>query len=94
MALELTVTSSTGLEIENAYIRIDEYSCINTTINARVRAYVSKEMREQGRTFIEGTEEIITLEGDYSDSAVNTKKQIYEYMKTLEKYQDAVDVLE
>jgi len=94
MDLQLTITSSTGLEIENAYIRIDEYSCMDSTINARIRAYVSKEMQQQGKSFIEGTEEIITFDGDYSDEAVNTKKQIYEHMKTLEKYQDAVDVLE
>lgn len=49
---------------------------------------------KSGFSFISGSEEIITLQGDYSDSATNTKKQIYDHMKILEKYIESVDVLE
>lgn len=95
MALQKTITSTAGLEVQNAYIKINEYSCGEENIvNARIRAYVSRELEQQGASHLEGTEEIITLTADYSDDAINTKKQIYEYMKTLEKYTDAIDVIE
>jgi len=91
MALQKTIQSDIGLEVQNAYIRIDGYSCYENNINARVRAYINKDMQMQGKMPISGSEDIITLVVDYSDTAVNTKKQIYEHMKTLEKYVDAVD---
>jgi len=90
-ALKKDVTSSTGLVVENAYIKVDEYSCYGNNVNARLRAYVSKELADNGASPIEGSEDIITLTVDYSDEADNTKKQIYEFAKTLEKYADAVD---
>ena len=43
MALSKTIMSNTGLVIPNAYIRIDEYSCHDNTVNARIRSYVSHE---------------------------------------------------
>lgn len=94
MALSKIIISATGLEIQNAYIRIDEYSCFENTVNARVRAYISKDMQISGKAFISGSEDIITMECDYSDIATNTKKQIYTHMKTLDKYSTAIDVLE
>lgn len=95
MALKMTISSDTGLNIENAYIHIDEYSCNkDETINARIRAYVSRELMKSGSAFISGSEEIITLQGDYSDTATNAKKQIYAHMKTLDKYKDTTDILE
>lgn len=94
MAISKTVTSETGLVIENAYIRVFEYHCIGNTINARLRAYVNRQAANDGKAHIEGSEDILTFDGDYSDNAPNAKKQIYEYAKTLEKYEDAVDVLE
>lgn len=95
MALQLTIKSDIGLSIENAYIHIDEYSCNkNEQINARIRAYVSRDLMKSGSSFISGSEEILSLQGDYSDTATNTKKQIYTYVKTLDKYLSAIDVLE
>jgi hypothetical protein len=91
MALQKTIESDVGIEIQNAYILIDEYSCVENNVNARIRAYVSKDMKEQGKAFISGSEDIISLQCDYSDMAINTKKQIYEYMKTLDKYKDSTD---
>lgn len=91
-ALKLTVIASTGLEVQDAYVKVDEYSCYGNNVNARLRAYVSKELADAGASAIEGSEDIITLTVDYSDVAANAKKQIYEHAKTLERYADAVDV--
>ena len=92
MALQMTVTSATGLDVQDAYIKVDEYSCYGNNVNARLRAYVSKDLADAGASAIEGSEDIITLTVDYSDDADNAKKQIYEYAKTLDKYAEAIDV--
>lgn len=95
MAVQKTMVSDTGITVENAYYRIDEYSCSSTNVvNARVRAYVSRDAQREGKTFLEGSEFIATITGDYTDSAVNPKKQIYEHIKTLDGFEDSVDVLE
>lgn len=95
MALNINIVSDIGQTFENAYIRIDEHSVDkNDTIYARIRGYVSRELMTEGKSFISGSEDIIKFTGNFSDTAVNTKKQIYEYMKTLEKYSVATDVLE
>ncbi|MHD0384994.1 hypothetical protein ACY2DD_05440 [Enterococcus faecium] len=95
MALQMTVVSTTGLEVENAYIKIDDYSCDeNNLIRARIRGYVGRELEKEGKAAIEGSERIITVEGDYSDRALNMKIQIYDYMKTLPDYKNAIDVFE
>lgn len=90
-----TITGDAGLEIQNAYIHIDEYTCDkNEKISARIRAYVSRDLMKSDKSYISGSEDVISLQGNYSDTAVNTKKQIYVYIKTLDKYKNAVDVLE
>lgn len=94
MALSMTIQSDIGQEFKDAYVRIDEYSCSdNNVVNARIRAYVSREMKILGKAPISGSEDLITLVADYSDESANTKKQIYEYIKS-EKYVDAIDILE
>lgn len=93
MALQQKITSSTGLTIDDAYIKVDEYSCgKDNTINARLRAYVSQDLAKEGASHIEGSEDIVTLTANYADDAPNAKKQIYEYAKTLDKYAEAIDV--
>lgn len=91
-ALKLEVTSTTGMVISGAYIKVDEYSCgKGNVVNARLRAYVSKELANSGASSIEGSEEIITFTVEYSDESDNPKKQIYEFVKNMDKYSDAID---
>lgn len=93
MALQLTFTAATGMVITDAYIKVDEYSCgKDNVVNARLRAYASYQAAQDGLAHIEGSEDIISFTADYDDSAVNTKMQIYEHTKTLDKYADAIDV--
>ncbi|ETT64955.1 hypothetical protein BSK66_08045 [Paenibacillus odorifer] len=92
MALLLTLTSATGYEVQDAYIKVDEYGCYGNTVHARLRACVSKELADNGASSIEGSEDIITLTVDYSDNAANAKKQIYEHVKKLDKYVNSVDI--
>lgn len=94
MALEMDILSETGMDIPKAYFRIDEYSCYDTKIFAKIRGYVSRDLHIKGNSPIEGTEHVVEITCDYSDYARNTKIQIYEYLKTLERYDNAEDVFE
>ena len=95
MGLQKTIISSTGIEVADAYIRVDEYSCDkNSNINARVRAYVSRELFYDGKSPIEGSDMTINIQGDYRVGAHNIKTQIYNSIKELEGYADAEDVFE
>lgn len=94
MALEMDILSETGMDIPKAYFRIDEYSCYNTKVFAKIRGYVSRDLHIKGNSPIEGTEHVVEITCDYSDYARNTKIQIYEYLKTLERYDNAEDVFE
>lgn len=93
MALQKTIISSTGLEIENAYIKIINYTCDNdNVVQATLVAFVSHQFSIEGKSPIEGSKNTITLvDTDYSDNAINAKKQIYDYAKTLDDYKGATD---
>lgn len=92
MGLQKTIISDNGLEIQDAYFRIDEYSCNGSNlINARIRAYVSRDLQKQGANFITGSEDVVSFIGQYFNNSINTKKQCYDYIKTLSKYTDAID---
>lgn len=51
----MTVVSTTGVEVENAYIKIDDYSCgENNLIRARIRGYVSRELEKSDTIPLKG----------------------------------------
>lgn len=95
MALKKNVVASTGVTQTSAYIKVYSYTCDSeNTINARLRAYASRQHANDGMAHLEGSEDIISFKGNYTDNATNAKIQIYEHAKTLDKYKDAIDVLE
>lgn len=95
MAVEMNFTSTTGQMFNRVYFTVDEYTCDKKeTIRARIRGYVTRELSKSGASPIEGSETIIELVADYTDSAINSKKQIYKELKTLPEFEGAIDVLE
>lgn len=93
MALQKTVTSASGLTVQDAYIKIDEYTCDkNNTVHATVQAYVNKEFERGGAAPIDGSTHYVALQVDYADDSINAKKQIYEHIKKTNEYADAIDV--
>ncbi|QNM43758.1 hypothetical protein [Shouchella clausii] len=92
MALQMSLTTSSGLRVRDAYIRIDEYSCNRSNVvSARLRAYATKEFAEHGMSAVE--EWVVSLTADYSTDAPNTKKQIYDHAKTLPEFELADDYI-
>lgn len=92
MALQLTIKSSAGYEVQNAYIKISSYVCNGNTVYATLKGYVSKKLANNGADSIEGSEKVFMLTVEYEDGNENTKKQIYNHVKNLEEFINAIDV--
>ena len=89
MALQKNISTNVGLTLNDAYIKIDEQSGTKESLNLRVRNYVSKNAREQGRDWV--SEAIYTFTPSVEDGSLNFIRQGYEYLKTLPEFEDAVD---
>lgn len=91
MALKINKTKNyCGKEIlfEECYLQILDYSGDKNTANISVVIYesVNKENIIDNIPY--------TFKLNTSDTAVNIIKQGYEYLKTLDEYKDAVDLLD
>ncbi|WP_078392071.1 hypothetical protein [Shouchella patagoniensis] len=95
MAIEHRVNSDIGMVFERAYVRIHEYRCAHTNnVDFVLRAYVTRERFLEGAAHISGSETWIPFTAEFNDSSVNTKKQIYRHMATMDDYKNAKPVLE
>lgn len=92
MAITKNIELNTGLLVENAYIRIDSLSGCKENLSMSVNAYLSQEDFTQGKAYLE--QEIHSFTPSVEDGSENFIKQGYTYLKTLQKYLNAVDVLE
>ena len=89
MALSKTIKLSNGLEIKNAYIRIDTVNGFKSGIDISVNFYVSQEAFNNGQGYLE--QRMYNFVPSVEDTAPNFIKQGYDYLKTLDEYKDAVD---
>lgn len=92
MALIQTITLQNGLEVQDAYIRIDTVSGSKNRLDISVKSYVSRDSFNSGLGFLEQV--TYNFVPSVADGSHNFIKQGYEYLKTLPEYADAVDVIE
>ncbi|OMF98180.1 hypothetical protein [Paenibacillus sp. FSL R7-0337] len=92
MALVMAITTEHGIELPEAYARIDEQSGNKVEVTMRLRFYASKASAQEGKAWIE--EKVISYTPSVDDGADNFIKQGYEYLKTLVEYVAAVDDIE
>lgn len=84
MALQKTVTIAYGIEVIDAYHRIEYVQIVNkTSIVYRVRTYKDN----SGLPFFEEK----VQQSDYDINGDNPIAQAYAHLKTLPEYADAVD---
>lgn len=83
---------SNGLVSNYAYIKIDTINGDKENLNIDIKVYVSRDASQNGTPYIEQIYE--RFSPDTTAVSLNYHKQAYEYLKTLEKYFDAIDVLE
>ena len=84
MALKITVTSQHGIEVKDAYHRVECVEIVGKTqISYRVRSYKDN----TGLPFFE--EKFIS--SNYDITGYNPLSQAYAHLKTLIEFADAVD---
>lgn len=90
MALKQTITLTSGLEIPDAYIRIDTVNGYKGSLDISVNSYVSQEKFEAGNDYIES--KMFTFTPSVADDSENFIRQGYHYLKSLPEFEDATDV--
>lgn len=91
MALQKTLTIN-GINIENAYIRVDTISGYKGGITISVNSYTTQDAFNTGAGYLK--QQIYTFTPSVVNSASNFIKQSYEYLKSLEEFKEATDILE
>lgn len=89
MALCKDIILENGLQVKNAYIRIDTVAGYKGGLDISVNSYVSQNAFNSGQGYLE--QKFYHFVPSVADGATNFIKQGYEYLKTLEEYKDAVD---
>lgn len=89
MAISKTINLQNGLTVEDAYIRIDTVARNKDLLTINIKSYVSKQAFQEGRSYLE--QKIYSFTPSVEENAPNFIKQGYEYLETLEEYQDAID---
>jgi hypothetical protein len=92
MALQKTITLTNGLTATNAYVRIDTISGYKGELNISVNSYASQDAFVGGKGYLE--QKLYNFIPSVADGSTNFIKQGYEYLKTLDEYKDATDILE
>lgn len=92
MALGKNIVLNNGLKVEGAYIRIDAISGNKDKLDISVNSYISKEKFNEGVGYLEQKQFI--FKPSVEDNSFNFIKQGYEYLKTLEEYENAIDLLD
>lgn len=86
MALICDVELENGLKIEGAYHRIASFSGTETYLNFNVDVYVKKAVFDEGRPSVTSKRYEMTFDKDR-----NLFRQMYECLRTLPEYEDAVE---
>jgi hypothetical protein len=89
MALSKTINLQNGLTVSNAYIRIDSIAGNKDILTISVGSYVSQQAFQEGRACLE--QKTYSFTPSLEEGSANFIKQGYEYLKTLDEYQDASD---
>lgn len=92
MAFMKNIILNNGLSVENAYIRIDTVAGYKGRLDISVNSYLSKESFLGKQGYLE--QKIYNFIPSVEDSSSNFIKQGYEYLKTLDEYKDAIDLLD
>lgn len=91
MALQKTLLLDNGLTIQDAYLKINEITGNKTELKIALDVFVSKETSDANKPFV--VRKHYQYAGlDLSENAQRWDKQAYKHLKTLNEYEDAIDV--
>lgn len=92
MAISKNIILNNGLTVENAYIRIDTINGYKGGLDISVNSYISQIDFIGGKEYLD--QKIYNFIPNIEDNASNFIKQGYEYLKSLEEYNGAIDLLD
>lgn len=92
MALILKKELENGITLNESYHKISSVSCTSNVIDFNVEIYKDKEARENNKKAVEIKS--FRCSHDVTNTSVNSIKQAYEYLKTLDEYSNSIDDLE
>lgn len=92
MGVLVNKTLDNGLKIVSAYVRVASFSGTKESIDFWINYYTDYESRKSGKPYI--LQEMYSFVPDLKEGASNFVKQMYQYMKTLEQFKDAINVFE
>ncbi|MEK8128354.1 hypothetical protein WMW72_10610 [Paenibacillus filicis] len=90
MALQKKVLTDSGVEITQAYARIDTISGSKESVDITLNYYVSQLAVSEGKSYLK--QELYTFIPSVEDESDNFIKQGYEHLKALSEFEGAVDV--
>ncbi len=86
MALICDIELSSGLSISQAYLRIDNFSGSERYLNFSLNFYIDKKSFDEEKPPVYTTSYATTFDKDR-----NLFGQMYEYLRTLPEYADAIE---
>lgn len=92
MALQIKKDFDIGISSNNAYAKIESVNGNKDLLDILVAFYLNEESRTNNKSYIEIKNYL--FKPNMSDTGENFIKQGYEYLKTLDEYRDAIDLLD
>lgn len=92
MALSHIIELRNGIVVDEAYIIVQHVAGTKNSITYNVQSYLHHLARQEGKEPLEV--EGYTFTSNTNEDAENIFKQCYRHLKTIAKYEDALDVLE
>lgn len=89
MALKLNVTTSTGVEAAEAYVKIKDLAGNKEFVQLNVAVYYSEEAYRSGKEYLYNITHF--FKPSVEESSENFIRQGYEHLKTLNEYSQAID---
>ncbi|OVE34799.1 hypothetical protein CCZ20_24420 [Priestia aryabhattai] len=92
LGIQHTLELSNGLVVNNAFSRVEEISGTPQWLTFTLKSYVSREMADSQREPL--IQEVFGFAPDLNEGQPNFFQQAYNQLKTMEAYQDAVEITE
>lgn len=92
MGLLQDIILPSGIDVKNAYFRVENFGGNNESIDVTITAYLDRQAFLTNKSSL--IEKSYVIPHDINDDALNIVRQVYAYLKEKEGFQDAVDVLE
>lgn len=89
MALKMKIETTSGIILDNAYIRLDQLGWFKGVIHVTVGIYANQEAALTNKDTVD--QKSYNFVPDISENSLNYHTQGYEHLKTQDYFVDAID---